>query len=65
MGHLLTLVCNVLFSKKYTILVEAILKSTKGGSSGGGYLKEYWVICLLWSVMCCLVRSIRFWWRLS
>ena len=32
-GHLLTLVCNVLFSKKYTILVEAILKSTKGGSS--------------------------------
>ena len=31
MGHLLTLVCNVLFSKKYTILVEAILKSTKGG----------------------------------
>ena len=30
MGHLLTLVCN---SKKYTILVEAILKSTKGGSS--------------------------------
>ena len=34
MGHLLTLVCNVLFSKKYTILVlEAILKSTKGGSS--------------------------------
>ena len=33
MGHLLTLVCNVLFSKKYTILFEAILKSTKGGSS--------------------------------
>ena len=36
MGHLLTLVCNVLLwsvSKKYTILVEAILKSTKGGSS--------------------------------
>ena len=31
MGHLLTLVCNVLFSKKYTILVEAILMSTKGG----------------------------------
>ena len=31
MVHLLTLVCNVLFSKKYTILVEAILKSTKGG----------------------------------
>ena len=29
----LTLVCNVLCSKKYTILVEAILKSTKGGSS--------------------------------
>ena len=26
-------VCNVLFSKKYTILVEAILKSIKGGSS--------------------------------
>ena len=34
MGHLLTLVCNVLFSRKYTILVEAILKSTKGVSSG-------------------------------
>ena len=33
MGHLLTLVCNVLCSKKYAILVEAILKSTKGGSS--------------------------------
>ena len=33
MGHLLTLVCNVLFSRKHTILVEAILKSTKGGSS--------------------------------
>ena len=33
MGHLLTLVCNVLFSNKYTILVEAILKSTKGESS--------------------------------
>ena len=33
MGHLLTLVCNVLCSKKYTILVEAILKSTKGVSS--------------------------------
>ena len=33
MGHLLTLVCYVLFSKKYTILVEAILKSTKGVSS--------------------------------
>ena len=31
MGHLLTLVCNVLFSNKYTILVESILKSTKGG----------------------------------
>ena len=31
MGHLLTLVCNVLFSKKYMILFEAILKSTKGG----------------------------------
>ena len=31
MVHLLTLVCNVLFSKKYTILVESILKSTKGG----------------------------------
>ena len=30
MGHLLTLVCNVLFSKKYTIL--EVLKS-KGGSS--------------------------------
>ena len=33
MGHLLTLVCNVLFSMKYMILVEAILKSIKGGSS--------------------------------
>ena len=33
MGHLLTLVCNVLFSKKYTILVDAILESIKGGSS--------------------------------
>ena len=33
MGHLLTLVCNVLFSKKYSILVVAILKSTTGGSS--------------------------------
>ena len=33
MGHLLTLVCNVLFSKKYTILVDAILESTKGRSS--------------------------------
>ena len=33
MGHLLTLVCNVLFSKKYSILVDAILKSIKGGSS--------------------------------
>ena len=33
MGHLLTLVCNVLFSKKHTILVEAIFESTKGGSS--------------------------------
>ena len=33
MGHLLTLVCNVLFSKKYAILVEAILKSTNDGSS--------------------------------
>ena len=33
MGHLLTLVCYVLFSKKYTILEEAILKSIKGGSS--------------------------------
>ena len=33
MGHLLTLVCNVLFSKKYTILVDTILESTKGGSS--------------------------------
>ena len=33
MGHLLALVCNVLFSKKYTILVDAILESTKGGSS--------------------------------
>ena len=32
-GHLLTLVCNVLFSRKHTILVEAILKSTKCGSS--------------------------------
>ena len=31
MGHLLTLVCNVLFSKKYMILFEAILMSTKGG----------------------------------
>ena len=26
-----TLVCNVLFCKKYMILVEAILKSIKGG----------------------------------
>ena len=33
MGHLLTLVCYVLFSKKYMILFEAILRSTKGGSS--------------------------------
>ena len=33
MGHLLTLVCNVLFSKKYMILFEAILMSTKGRSS--------------------------------
>ena len=33
MGHLLTLVCYVLFSKKYMILVEAILMSIKGGSS--------------------------------
>ena len=33
MGHLLTLICNVLFSKKYTILFEAILESTNGGSS--------------------------------
>ena len=33
MGHLLTLVCNVLFCKKHMILVEAILKSIKGGSS--------------------------------
>ena len=31
MVHLLTLVCNVLFSKKYMILFEAILMSTKGG----------------------------------
>ena len=34
MGHLLTLVCNVQCSKKYPILVEAILKSRKGVSSG-------------------------------
>ena len=33
MGHLLTLICYVLFSMKYTILFEAILESTKGGSS--------------------------------
>ena len=33
MGHLLSLVCNVLCSKKYMILLEAILESTKGGSS--------------------------------
>ena len=33
MGHLLTLVSNVLFSKKYMILVEDILMSIKGGSS--------------------------------
>ena len=33
MGHLLTLVCNVLFSKKYMIVLEAILRSIKGGSS--------------------------------
>ena len=32
MGHLFTLVCKVLFSKKYMILVGAILKSIKGGS---------------------------------
>ena len=31
MGHLLTLVCNVLFSKKYTILVEAILRVQRVG----------------------------------
>ena len=45
MGHLLTLVCNVLFSKKY--------------DSGGGYLKEYkgWVICLLWSILWSVLLS--------
>ena len=31
MGHLRTLVCNVLCSKKYMILFEAILMSTNGG----------------------------------
>ena len=33
MGHLLTLICNVLFCKKYMILAEATLRSIKGGSS--------------------------------
>ena len=33
MGHLLTLLCYVLLSKKYMILLEAISMSIKGGSS--------------------------------
>ena len=33
MGHLHALVCNVLFSMKYMIQVEAILMSIKCGSS--------------------------------
>ena len=33
MGHLFTFVTNVLFSKKYMILLEAILKRIKGWSS--------------------------------